>query len=119
MKSINDDQLVVEVMAKLQKEVELLRKENRELKSVRKRVEEALAGERKAKWTVKDSVFGRLFSDKENLLKVYRVFHPEDEDSTVEDIERLTLESVFINQQYNDLGFMIQGSKGPNHALAH
>ena len=96
-----------EMLEFLRKEVERLEKENGELKSVRNRIEEALAGERKANRSAKDSVFVKLFEDKENLLEVYRVFHPEDKDSTVDDVERLTLESVLVNQQYNDLGFMV------------
>lgn len=56
----------------------------------------------------KDSVFVKLFQDKNNILQMYKELHPEDTDVTVDDIEIQTLESLIVNKQYNDLGFTIK-----------
>ncbi|MCM1133197.1 MAG: hypothetical protein NC340_06965 [Ruminococcus flavefaciens] len=56
----------------------------------------------------KDSVFVRLFQDKENILQLYKELHPEVTDVTVDDIEIQTLESLIVNKQYNDLGFTVK-----------
>lgn len=61
----------------------------------------------RVKRTAKDSVFTDLFSEKKNVLKLYRVLHAEDKDVTEDDIKYLTLENVLVNDIYNDLGFMI------------
>ncbi len=56
----------------------------------------------------KDSLFKGLFSDPENLLDLYRCLHPEDKKTRAEDIQTVTLDSVFVAQHlYNDLGFRI------------
>jgi hypothetical protein len=60
----------------------------------------------KAKRTTKNSVFIDLFRDKKNLLKLYKVLHPEDNKSTEEDLEIVTLENVLTDNVYNDLGFV-------------
>ena len=54
-----------------------------------------------------DAVFTDLFSKKENVLQIYRTYHPEDT-VTVDDITILTLDSRLLNQQYNDLAFMVK-----------
>ena len=54
---------------------------------------------------IQDSVFRKLFSTKENILNLYRTLHPEDKDTTADDIEILTLENILVNGLYNDLGF--------------
>ena len=64
-------------------------------------------GELKLKWTVKDSVFTHLFRDINYTLKMYQALHPEDTTTTVDDIKIMTLERHFVNQLYNDLGFMV------------
>ena len=61
----------------------------------------------KVKRTAKDSVFTDLFSDKKNVLKLYKVLHAEDQEVTEDDIKYLTIENVLVNGIYNDLGFMI------------
>ncbi|MBR1629589.1 MAG: hypothetical protein IJ679_10070 [Lachnospiraceae bacterium] len=93
------------IIAKLQWKIELLEKENLELREARLPL--AISEERKAKWTSKDSVFSLLFEDDTNLFKLYKRFHPEDSISTEDDLRRVTLKPVFVNQQYNDLGFLI------------
>ena len=54
----------------------------------------------------KASVFTNLFSEAEYLCQLYKCLHPEDEGVTVEDLTLFTLESILVNQQYNDLGFL-------------
>ena len=60
------------------------------------------------KHTVKDSVFTDVFSIPENVLELYRTFHPEDSSVTVEDIQISTLSSIIINRLINDLGFYVK-----------
>ena len=60
------------------------------------------------KHTVKDSVFKDVFSIPENVLELYRTFHPEDSSVTVEDIQISTLSSIIINRLINDLGFYVK-----------
>jgi len=57
--------------------------------------------------TAKASVFEDLFSDKNNLLKLYRVLHPEDVTSDVDDLKHVTLKNILTRGRYNDLGFMV------------
>ena len=59
------------------------------------------------KRTIKDSVFTDLFSKKYYVLKLYRALHPEDMDTTEDDITMITLDNVLVNDIYNDLGFRI------------
>ena len=56
---------------------------------------------------VKDSVFKRLFADPKYLLQMYQTLHPEDKDTTEEDLDIVTLETVIIKDIYNDLGFAV------------
>ena len=61
-----------------------------------------------AKFTLKDSVFCNLFKIPEYTLQFYRYTHPEDTTATADLIQLVTLENVFLNQQYNDLGFTVR-----------
>ncbi len=63
--------------------------------------------ERIAKSKIYDNVFTDLFSDPANQLKVYQSLHPEDRTATVADISDVTLQAVFLDQMYNDLGFTV------------
>lgn len=75
----------------------------------------------------KDSVFKRLFSEKEYALELYKVFHPEDKNATQEDLQFVTIENLFVNDYYNDIGLLIknrliilieaQSTWNPNMAL--
>lgn len=56
----------------------------------------------------KDSVFADLFSIPEYLLQLFQALHPEMTDVTEDDIEILSLKSVFINRPYNDLGILVK-----------
>ncbi|MBQ1546103.1 MAG: hypothetical protein IIZ59_01055, partial [Clostridia bacterium] len=55
----------------------------------------------------KDSVFTKLFSDVNNVLELYKDLHPEDTTVTKDDIEIQTLNTVFVNDIFNDLGFIV------------
>ena len=54
-----------------------------------------------------DAVFTDLFRRKEYVLQIYQTYHPDD-NVTVDDITILTLDSRLLNQQYNDLAFMVR-----------
>lgn len=58
------------------------------------------------KRTAKDSVFCDLFAQREYLLELYQVLHPEDMRTTADDLEIVTLERVVTDGQYNDVGFL-------------
>lgn len=62
-----------------------------------------------AKYTAKDSVFTNLFRDRKYLLQLYQALHPEDTTATEEALTDITINNVFVNGQYNDLGFMVNG----------
>ena len=62
----------------------------------------------KVKGNTRDSVFVSLFSEPEYQLQAYKALHPEDTTVTVDDIRQLTLESVFVNTDYNDLGIVVR-----------
>ncbi len=59
------------------------------------------------KHRIKDSVFTNLFTDKKYLLQLYRALHPEDMETTEEQLENITINNVLVNGVYNDLGFMV------------
>ena len=61
-----------------------------------------------AKRTAKDSVFRNLFAMPKYRFQLYRALHPEDEDTKEADLEEMTNESHLLNQQYNDLGFLVK-----------
>lgn len=54
----------------------------------------------------KDSVFRSLFSEPQNLLKLYQALHPEDDKVTEQDLHIVTMEQIFFKGIYNDLGFL-------------
>ena len=60
------------------------------------------------KRSAKDTVFRDLFSDKKYLLQLYLALHPEDTSITENDLDIVTLESIFMNGVYNDLGFLVR-----------
>ena len=72
---------------------------------------------RTAKHKTKDSVFSRLFSKPENILELYKELHPEDTTTTVDDIQLETLETVLINDIYNDLGFIVKNGDKSKYVL--
>ena len=68
---------------------------------------EAADENRTVRRKAKDSVFTVLFQDVNNVYELYKELHPEDVDVTVNDIRVETLETVLINDIYNDLGFIV------------
>ncbi len=63
--------------------------------------------EPKTKWAAKASVFTNLFSKTEYTYQLYKALHPEDDKTTIDEITLMNIESHMLNQQYNDLGFMV------------
>ena len=59
----------------------------------------------KTKRTVKDSVFTNLFGNSKYLLQLYQFLRPEDTGVREEDLKTVTLENIFTDDVYNDLGF--------------
>lgn len=55
----------------------------------------------------KDSVFTNLFKRKEYALQLLKILHPE-EDITEDDIEIISIENVFTDGIYNDLGILLK-----------
>jgi len=56
----------------------------------------------------KNSIFLDLFSIPEYLLQLVQTLHPEMTDLKENEIEILTLQSVFTNRLYNDLGVLVK-----------
>lgn len=61
------------------------------------------------KGTVKDSVFRDLFGNRKYALQLYQALHPEDADITEAEIDNVTINNVFTDQEYNDLGMTVRG----------
>ncbi len=59
------------------------------------------------KRNLKDSVFVNFFGDKENVMDLYRELHPEDKESTINDLDIRTVRRVIMKGYTNDLGFSI------------
>ena len=72
---------------------------------------DAAAGEEKeergVKHNVKDSVFTSLFKEKRYLIQLYRALHPEDTETTEDDLKDVTVSNVLVDDIYNDLGFTV------------
>lgn len=69
-----------------------------------------MADNTEIKQTVKDSVFTDLFGHSKYLLQLYKSLHPEDDTVKETDLQTITLENIFTDDIYNDLGF-IKGDK--------
>lgn len=78
-------------------------KKEKEVNAVENRIKEAEV----AKHTIKDSVFTDLFQDKKYLIQLYRTLHPEDQDTTEEQLSDITIHNIMTNDVYNDVGFMV------------
>jgi hypothetical protein len=66
-----------------------------------------LEGKNVIKHTIKDSVFSDLFKIMKYLFWLYRDLHPEDKDTTEDEIKNVTIKNVMTDKIYNDLGFMV------------
>ena len=60
-----------------------------------------------AKYTIKDSVFTNLFQDKKYLIQLYRALHPEDTETTEDELKDITIKNILVDACYNDLGFTV------------
>ena len=56
---------------------------------------------------IKDSVFCDLFGKPEYLFQLYQALHPEDTETTMDDLTLVTLSKIIIRQMYNDVGFLV------------
>ena len=59
------------------------------------------------KRTIKDSVFTNLFKDKKYLIQLYQALHPDDKQTTEDDLKDITINHVLVDDIYNDLGFSV------------
>ncbi len=59
------------------------------------------------KRTIKDSVFTNLFKEKKYLIQLYQALHPDDKQTTEDDIKDITINNVLVDDIYNDLGFSV------------
>ena len=60
-----------------------------------------------AKYTIKDSLFTNLFQDKKYLIQLYRALHPEDTETTEDELKDITIKNILVDSCYNDLGFTV------------
>lgn len=61
------------------------------------------------KRTIKDSVFTDLFGMKKYLFQMYQALHPEDKETTEDDLTDIRLKNILVDDIYNDLGFSVGG----------
>lgn len=66
------------------------------------------SNEAKSKHTIKDSVFKDLFSNLENVKKLYLSLHPEDANVSTTEILECTHKSIFVESLLNDLSFIVR-----------
>lgn len=50
-----------------------------------------------AKYTIKDSVFTNLFQDKKYLIQLYRALHPEDTETTEDELKDITIKNIWMH----------------------
>ncbi len=55
-----------------------------------------------AKHTIKDSIFTNLFQDKKYLIQLYRALHPEDTETTEDELKDITIKNILVDACYND-----------------
>jgi len=72
----------------------------------------AIRSDRKVNRGAKNSVFIDLFGRKEYLMRMYHDLHPEDTDTTEEDLTVVTVENVFTIKHYNDLSVFVSRKTG-------
>ena len=64
--------------------------------------------ENKINRNIKDSVFCDLFGMPEYLMQLYKVLHPDDTETTEDDLTIVTLSRTVARNIYNDLGFLVR-----------
>ena len=50
-----------------------------------------------AKYTIKDSIFTNLFQDKKYLIQLYRALHPEDTETTEDELKDITIKNILVD----------------------
>ena len=60
------------------------------------------------KRNVKDSIFTHLFKIPKYRRELYLELHPEETDISEEDIKLRTIENIWTNGVYNDLGLLVK-----------
>lgn len=98
--------------AKKEKEGKLNRKTQGERKTVDKGKQKLMAeklleaSEDRINRNIKDSVFCDLFGKPKYLMQLYHVLHPDDAETTADDLTVVTLSRTVARNIYNDLGFL-------------
>lgn len=56
----------------------------------------------------KDSLFCKIFSDKEAMFELYQYLHSDDKESTIDDLRKIVLDNSLVNEYYNDVAFTVK-----------
>ena len=67
-----------------------------------------MTSKNKPNYTLKDSLFIDLFSDKMRLIQLYKSLIDDERQINPEDIEILTIQNIILRGIYNDLGFRVK-----------
>ena len=67
-----------------------------------------MSNKNKPNYTLKDSLFIDLFSDKMRLIQLYKSLIDDDRQINQDDIEILTIQNIILRGIYNDLGFRVK-----------
>ena len=67
-----------------------------------------MSSKNKPNYTLKDSLFIDLFSDKSRLIQLYKSLIDDDREISQDDIEILTIQNIILRGIYNDLGFRVK-----------
>ena len=67
-----------------------------------------MTSKNKPNYTLKDSLFIDLFSDKMRLIQLYKSLINDQRQINPEDIEILTIQNIILRGIYNDLGFRVK-----------
>ena len=67
-----------------------------------------MSNKNKPNYTLKDSLFIDLFSDKMRLIQLYKSLIDDDREINQDDIEILTIQNIILRGIYNDLGFRVK-----------
>ena len=67
-----------------------------------------MSNKNKPNYTLKDSLFIDLFSDKMRLIQLYKSLIDDERQINQDDIEILTIQNIILRGIYNDLGFRVK-----------
>ena len=67
-----------------------------------------MSNKNKPNYTLRDSLFIDLFSDKMRLIQLYKSLIDDDREINPDDIEILTIQNIILRGIYNDLGFRVK-----------